>query len=181
MKIAEQLFQRAMTMKSTNTKDGDGDGIIDDGKPTERPAQHDDDPSSWMTTVNEAGVEFQTGKPVKFKFMRNTEKAPKTVLGDPYQQKIEPAGRYLLHKSNDGPLPPKWIEGELEFKNPLVIRLNAKEGKIYDENSWKMFLAKRFRATGKALSAKIKNAGYDGIVTVDKYGTSEIVDLTGAK
>jgi len=37
--VAHQLFQRAMSLKaSTDPRDADGDGIVDEGKPSERPA-----------------------------------------------------------------------------------------------------------------------------------------------
>lgn len=176
--VAKKLFEHAKMIKNATVKDGDGDGLINDGTPQEQPASSDVyDKSKFLAKKTEAGVTFETGKPVKFRFTRNTSKSPKPTSGDRYQQAIEPAGRYLTHKTHDGQSPPGWVDGEVEFKSPLVLKLNAVEGNIYDDASWKKFLHHQFKAKGKALSKKIRAAGFDGIVTVDKYGTSEIVDL----
>jgi len=138
-----------------------------------------------LASATEAGVTFETGKPVTFPMIRNTEKAPrrKKDADDPYQQAIEPHGRYLLHDSagsaKSGNVPQGWESGEVTFKNPLVVTQNTGDGeRIYDSNSWKKRLAEQYRKKGKALSAEIAMAGHDGIVTVDERGnTSEIVDL----
>jgi hypothetical protein len=99
---------------------------------------------------------------------------------DPFQQKIEPAGKYITHVPKE-----YWdtsIEnqerGTITFNNPLVIKVNPKVAVIYDENSWKKRLQKTYKKTGKALSAAIAKEGFDGIVTVRAGETSEIVDLT---
>ena len=49
-----------------------------------------------LARVDEHGVHFETGVPVTFPFIRNTEKSPR-VVG--FGQDIEPHGRYLLHNS----------------------------------------------------------------------------------
>ena len=127
--------------------------------------------------VTEAGSEFSTGHAVSFGFVRNTERAPD--VGGTYQQDIEPAGRYVQHKT--GPtehLPPNWEVGELTLRNPLVIPFNSADGVSYDANSWKAVLSKKYGVTGAELSQALVDDGHDGIVTIGRQGTSEIVDLT---
>lgn len=144
--------------------------------------------TSHHAETTEAGKHFTTGKPVTFTFIRNTESAPKKKTGaDDYQQEIEPSGRYMLHdaagSAANGTLPKGWISGEVSFNSPLVLKVNTDEsGAIYSDTSWKAYLTTQFHGLkGKRLSTAIAKAGYDGIVTVDKYGTSEIVDLTHLK
>jgi hypothetical protein len=122
-----------------------------------------------------------------FHFMRNTFSAPKQqkMQGDQFQQGIEPAGRYML-EDNPGTLSEGWIRGTMQFKKPLVIKLNAQNSdRIYDSSSWKAVLSTLLKAKGRALSTKLRNLGYDAIITVQKtaytngqWETSECVDLT---
>jgi hypothetical protein len=132
--------------------------------------------------TTEHGEHFQTGKPVKVHFSRNTTPSPKLKRGqeDRFQQRIEPAGRYLVHVPKDSPVLPGSERGDVHFKNPIVLHINPDPSSpIYNEQSWKARLSKHYGGKkGKALSAAIARDGHDGIVTVDKYGTSEIVDLT---
>jgi len=128
---------------------------------------------------------FSTGKPVEFNFLRNPERAPRPGPEDTFQQKIEPAGRYVVHSETEPSGPGaalNWESGKLRFENPLVLPENSVPGgRIYDENSWKVALSKQFGGkTGRALTSAIKKAGFDGIVTLDAKGnTGEIVDLAG--
>jgi hypothetical protein len=63
------------------------------------------------------------------------------------------------------------------FKNPLHISFDHRE-----PMSWKHDLSSRFGgATGRDLSDAVVKAGHDGIITHDKHGIGEIVDLTGLK
>ncbi len=128
--------------------------------------------------VVEHGKRFETGRPVRFHFSRNTKKAPPALLNDNYQQRIEPVGRYVLHTSEDLSPPPGWVEGFVSFKNPLVIFFNARSRILYDEHSWKRQLENHYGKRGKALSKAIVRDGYDGVVTVGDNDTMEIVDLT---
>jgi hypothetical protein len=111
-------------------------------------------------------------------YVRNTQKSPPAQLGDKYQQRIEPAGRYLLHTSEPS-LAKGWENGTVRFKNPLVLYFNLGDG-LYDEQSWKKQLERHYKKRGKALSRAIVADGYDGVITVDKAArdTREIVDLT---
>jgi hypothetical protein len=151
----------------------------------ERKPPCDDDEA---LSVEEHGERFETGKPVTVRFVRNTRPAPKLrpYEEDRYQQRIDPAGRYMVHNPDPGRLPPDWESGNARFERPLVIALNTDpRNPIYDQNSWKVRLSRRFGGkTGKALSLAIRRAGYDGVVTVTLDGkcrpidTREIVDLT---
>lgn len=120
---------------------------------------------------------FETGTPTSFEYIRNTEKSP--YMGEKFGQDIEPAGRYLSYKDpvvNMESMPDTWETGQVSFNNPLVVNFGESYG---TPTNWKNMLSESFGGkTGKDLSKAIAESGYDGIVTVDKYGTSEIVDLS---
>ena len=122
----------------------------------------------------------KTGKQVTLHYLRNTESAAKNSasFGD-VGQGIEPAGEYM-NVDQDAPLSApsnKWESGTITFSNPLVL-----EHKSTDSNGWKKDLSDMFGGkTGAALSKAVKSAGYDGIITYDKYGLSETVNLSGDK
>ena len=120
---------------------------------------------------------FETGNPATFEYIRNTEKSP--YMGEKFGQDIEPAGRYLSYKDpvvNMESMPSTWETGQVSFNNPLVVNFGESYG---TPTNWKNMLSESFGGkTGKDLSKAISESGYDGIVTVDKYGTSEIVDLS---
>lgn len=130
-----------------------------------------------LAHVVEGGVRFETGVPVVFPFLRNTEPSP--YLGATYQQDIEPAGRYLLHDPAPGRPPLRgWEKGTVRLTSPLVLRATGSE-RLYDDTSWKSVLFEVFgRRSGAALSRAILRAGFDGVVTVRGDETLEIVDLT---
>lgn len=125
----------------------------------------------------------ETGKPITINFIRSAEKSPK-IQGDPFQQSIEPHGTYLSH--NDGNLSSEEANrmnrevGVIEFKNPLVIPFNEKGGG-YDENSWKSVLVSKYKKKGRMLTKTLMKLGFDGIITFDKYGFSEIVSFQDFK
>lgn len=135
-----------------------------------------------LSETTERESEFKTGQSVTFEFIRNTEKSPN--LGSRFQQDIEPAGKFMTIK----PSTFKEIEGQtfeqgkVTFESPLVLEFNSEDGG-FDENSWKAKLSESFDGkTGVELSQAIRDAGFDGIVTVGKRGeTSEIVDLSVIK
>ena len=130
-----------------------------------------------FSTANEQGVQFITGKPVTFKYLRGKEKAPN--FGPLYQQDIEPAGRYVIHNEDPGDrAEERWEIGTITFQHPLVIPFNLKNSVSYDENSWKSVLSQHYKKTEKGLRQAIKAAGYDGIVTTMNGHTREIVDIS---
>lgn len=135
-----------------------------------------------LTDVTEAGHRFATGVPVSFTHIHNTEKAPRAHGStDRYQQKIEPAGYYVLVEdpsTSDRPPSRGWIRGQTSFRSPLVLLWNDAGGG-YDDRSWKAVLSRAYGGKrGAALSRAIKRAGHDGIVTVRDGATSEVVDLS---
>ena len=137
-------------------------------------------PSNMLSLKKGAAAQsvpvFETGKEVSFPYIKNTEKAPKLVG---FGQDVEPAGNYISsgHDVDMTKLPSSYASGKMSFKNPLV--LDWGEGLYSDPDNWKNVLSKKYGGkTGKALSKAIAKDGYDGIVTTNKYGPSEIVDLS---
>lgn len=132
-----------------------------------------------LATSDEYGVHFETGIPVTFRFLRNTEKSPN--FGAKYGQDIEPAGRYMLHNPDPGRLSRGWEAGEITFHKPLVIPLTGDRNAIYGPEGWKASLHGATGKKGVELTRHLRELGYDGIVTVDSDGyTREIVDMTRA-
>ena len=146
-----------------------------------KPVDNDATDSLGKTTINEHGRLFETGKPVSFTYHHETQHAPKPKAGAPdrFQQRVEPAGRYVSAVPDGAAPTTTGMVGSISFNNPLVVYENTGTGPgIYDDQSWKMNLSRAYSGKkGKALSAAIAKDGYDGIVTVGKYGTGEIVDL----
>ena len=108
----------------------------------------------------------ETGKPFTMNYYHNKEKAPK-VPGDAFAQSIEPAGEYVGHDTMNGTNKlPNFEYGSVSFSNPLVL-----EHKTTGHGGWKTDLSAMFGGKkGKALSAAVKKAGHDGIITVDENG-----------
>lgn len=136
------------------------------------------------TKIREYGKTFESTVPVTFPFIRNTESSP--YLGSQFQQNIEPAGRYMLHDPEPKRKPPQgWVQGEITFHSPLVIRfVPVGEDIHYGAGSWKDRLYQVFGMKGRALSRKLVQMGFDGIVTVHpgsagvRADTREIVALS---
>ena len=134
-----------------------------------------------LCRINEFDVRFETGLPVTFGFVRNTEKSPN--FGAQYGQDIEPAGRYMQHVPDWAKPLPGWQAGIVSFRSPLVLAMTTDEF-FYGPNGWKARLVLVFGSRRKALSCKLLRLGIDGIVTCDHdgrgrvIGTREIVDLT---
>lgn len=107
-----------------------------------------------------------------FTYIRNTEKSAKTMnMG----QDIEPAGKYMTMQEPGTPadLPTGWERGTIQFDNPLVIEWGSARA-----GGWKTKLSEQFGGKkGKELSQAIKEAGYDGIITVDGKTPQEIISL----
>jgi hypothetical protein len=127
----------------------------------------------------ETGRVFETGKPVSFRYVRNTKKAPR--LGAEFGQDIEPAGRYLAPVGDTVKTLDGLETGTVDFASPLVLDWVG-----YGENGWKARLSRAFGGkTGRTLSRAVVNAGFDGIVTVSeargKKYASETVDLRWLK
>lgn len=111
---------------------------------------------------------------VEFRYLRNPVSSTTHLpVGDTtYGQDIEPAGRYMNEADSDF-VPDGWESGTVNFERPLRIE--------HGENTreWKERLSAHYDGkVGKALSQAVRNDGYDAIITSDKYGTSESIDLT---
>jgi hypothetical protein len=102
-------------------------------------------------------------------------------FGSTFGQDVEPSGRYLTQGTMQPHLDSKeWDHGVVTFQNPLRLPFGADD--YTSPDNWKRKLSSEYGGkTGKALSQAIRADGYDAIVTWDRYGTSEIVDLTGIK
>lgn len=129
------------------------------------------------TSITQYGSHFETGVPVTFKYIHNTNSATKLMgkpkKGDGYGRWFEPSAQYvsIIDEIDAIKELPNYVSGTLKFKNPLVIE-NCR-------HEWKQQLSESFgNKRGKELSKAIIRAGYDGVVTVDKYGVSEIINLT---
>lgn len=127
-----------------------------------------------------APQEAETGKPMTVYFARNTASSKGNApAGMDFGQSIEPAGEYMViqeadmaEQGGEG-----WAYGSIQFSNPLVL-----EHKDTTSNGWKKDLSEMFGGkTGKALTKAVQKAGHDAIVTRDKYGYSETVNLSGIK
>ncbi|MGB1743060.1 MAG: hypothetical protein ACPHHR_09440 [Cycloclasticus sp.] len=130
-----------------------------------------------LSTAEDNGVYFETGKPVTFNYAHNTESA--TMLfgvpdkDSPYGRGYEPSAQFVtvigkipkVENQREG-----MEYGSITFNNPLVID--------NDSLNWKKKLSEDFNgATGKKLSQAVIKAGYDGIVTTENGHTSEAINL----
>jgi len=129
-----------------------------------------------LAKVTEYGVRFETGRPVAFPYIHNTDKSPN--FGKRYGQHEEPAGFFMLHRYGDHPPPRMWTVGTMHFTKPIVMKMSLDEH-IYGPTGWKARLAKYTGKKRLALSRYLISHGYDGIVTVRGGETSEIVKLIG--
>lgn len=119
-------------------------------------------------------------EPLDFQFNRNPQSSTAHVK-DPkaYGRDVEPAGRYMTQRSGDF-TPDGWESGTVRFERPLY--LDATQDDYGAEDHWKRRLSAHYGGKkGKALSQALRNDGYDAIVTHDKYGIGETIDLTGFK
>jgi len=138
-----------------------------------------------MSFDEHKGLHFETGKPIEFEYLKNTQKAPD--MGSTFGQDIEPHGKYMiLNQAYYGDEQPKlpWIRGKTKFNNPLVLAVSTDPEGHYGPGGWKARLSKAYDGlTGLKLAKAIRADGYDGIVTIGLYKgkpfcTYEIVDLT---
>lgn len=117
--------------------------------------------------------------PMELSFIRNPVSSTEHVSGAEFGQDIEPSGRYVTQSA--GVVPDGWQSGTVTFQKPLHMDWGA-SGSYVEEDNWKQRLSAHYGGkTGKALSTAVRTDGYDAIVTHDKYGTSEIVDLTNVQ
>ena len=128
--------------------------------------------------VNEGDVDkVETGKPVSFNFIHNTESAT-SIFGKPkkddrFYRGFEPSARYVNVASKEiaDKVQGTFISGKLTFNNPLVIPNNR--------GQWKKTLSEKYDGkTGKELSKALIKDGYDGVITTNDNYISEVVDFT---
>jgi len=116
----------------------------------------------------------KTGKLTEFYYSHNKDSATelfgKPTPDSPYGRYYEPAGYYvvIISKEYMNHLP-NHDYGKITVKNPLVIP--------YDNMKWKKTLAEKYKARGNKLSDKLKQKGYDAIITIDGNAFSETIIL----
>ena len=112
-------------------------------------------------------------------YVRNpNSEASKYNYGSTYGQNIEPTGEYMNMDESQGKYKNEgWEYGTIRFKKPLVVEhINT------SDTGWKKTVSDMYNGkTGKALTKALIKDGYDAIVTYDKYGYNEIVNLNGEK
>jgi hypothetical protein len=108
---------------------------------------------------------------IEVPYMRNNNGMRKYYGPDDFEQNTEPWGRYMSHDSDQHvPLQPGWERGTVSFDNPLMVP--------HEYGGWKQNLSQEFGgATGRQLSQALLDKGHDGIITHDKYGIGEVVDI----
>jgi hypothetical protein len=129
--------------------------------------------------IGGSGAGYTTGVPATLYYMHNTEPAPKMYNGE-FGTDIEPHGRYLTERdSADIHVQSKYEYGSVSFRRPLVLPFG---GMYRDPTNWKCVLSAHYGGKkGRSLSNAVVKDGYDGIITYDEYGSSEIVDITSLR
>jgi hypothetical protein len=101
-----------------------------------------------------------------FQYMHNNESASKFGPAEAFAN--DPYGYWMVHGEGGKAPDDRWVTGQKQFDQPLYIEWDG----------WKERLSSAYGgATGKELTKKLRADGYDGIVTFDKYGPSEMVAL----
>lgn len=125
-------------------------------------------------------TEVSTGNPISLFYSRNTKSSKnfKLAHGVDVGRHLEPHGEYMNVDHSPLKAPDSnWETGSIHFKNPLVL-----PHKSTDSHGWKKDLSDLCDGkTGKVLSEHLKKIGHDGIITQDKYGLNETVNLNGTK
>lgn len=118
-------------------------------------------------------------EPVEMSFIRNPVSSTTHTINHDFGQDVEPSGRYL--SESGGITPDGWESGTVRFEKPLYMEF-GESGLYTEDDNWKRRLSGYYGGkTGKALSEAVRADGHDAIITHDKYGTSEIVDLTSIR
>ena len=111
----------------------------------------------------------------KMILMHNKDKSP--YMGSTYGQDVEPAGYYSIEFRDFNVLPNNYEKIEYTYSKPLII--NVDDDSLI---SWKYNLSNEYKATGKDLTKKLLNKGYDIIITKYPNGeTGEIIILDTKK
>lgn len=109
---------------------------------------------------------------VQLPYMRNNGGMRKHWTPEDFGQNTEPWGRYMSEDPapHGPPLQQNWERGQVEFDNPLYVPHNY--------GNWKQELSQAHGGlTGQDLSQVLLDKGHDGVITHDKYGIGEIVDI----
>lgn len=130
-------------------------------------------------TVQEHPLACEPAVPMEMPFLHNPVSSTTHRVNQDFGQDIEPAGRYVSH--SEGFVPEGWESGTVRFERPLHLAF-GESGLYTEDDNWKRRLSAHYGGkTGAALSDAVRADGYDGIVTHDEYGLSEIVDLGSSR
>lgn len=109
---------------------------------------------------------------VSLPYLRNNNGMRQHWTSDEFGQVVEPWGRYMSPDSDSQHLPLQrgWERGSVDFDNPLYVP--------HEYGAWKQKLSEQFGGlTGHELSQALLDKGHDGVITHDKFGLGEIVDI----
>lgn len=125
--------------------------------------------------VLEVKKEIKTGKSVEIEYLKNPEKAPD--MGSVFGQDVEAKGDYITNKTSDF-VPEGFETGKVKLENPLVVDITNDT-----QISYKKDLSEKYGGlTGEKLSEKLRDEGYDSIVTkYDDGSTGEIILLNNQR
>lgn len=115
--------------------------------------------------------EYRTAK-INVPYLRNNNGMRNHWKSEDFGQNTEPWGRYMSEDTtpHGPPLQKGWERGNVSFDNPMYVPHNY--------GAWKDELSQAHGGlTGKDLSQALMAKGHDGVITHDKYGIGEIVDL----
>lgn len=159
---------RSHELEGGNPADSNGDN--DSNGPND-----DNGGGSPSGPIAEHPLASKPAAPLEVSYIRNPVSSATHAVNHDFGQDVEPSGRYISQSS--GMVPDGWESGTVRFEKPLHLQF-GESGLYTDDDNWKRRLSGHYGGkAGKALSEALRAEGYDGIVTHDKYGTSEIVDL----
>lgn len=145
-----------------------GNSYLDDDEPVELHEIHYHSGRDWVKVPMPQGTTVRTAK-ANFPYLRNNG-GMRDVEG--FGQEHEPWGRYMSPDNDEHHLPLQkgWERGNATFENPLYVPHNY--------GAWKQELSDANGGlTGHDLSDALLAKGHDGVITHDKYGLGEIVDI----
>lgn len=142
--------------------DGGGDWELITHTPDGNPVEIETEPARGQRTHTGATT---------LPYLRNNNGVRQHSTGNDFGQADEPWGRYMSPDSDEHhqPLQQGWERGTVSFDNPLFVP--------HEYGGWKKTLSDQYGATGRRLSEKLLADGYDGVISHDKYGIGEIVDV----
>lgn len=127
-----------------------------------------------------AAISNGAPEPIETAYVRNPDSLGRDVGPTDFARDVEPAGRYMNIVDSDWAVGNAaergWQTGRVRFEKPLHMDFG---GQYDEESNWKRRLSAHYGGlAGQALSDAVRADGYDAIITNDRYGDSEVVDLS---